>query len=269
MEYRKFLRTPMIGLAIATLLLAGGCNQAPSIAPNASTGENAANLPSRDSKAVEPLLPAVNGEMIRGTVDYDYDVGSSISHVANRAEDAVLGTVVSWEDGRAIQEGDDLSRSAVLGIQVEETFLPGSATKTVFVEVPRGGVLVDKEGKHLKLEAGAKYSERSISDLEKAAPIGTRVLALTIRAPSDDEAAPESGQKIVKGWTPPFKGAELMSPLPQGLLFEDSDGTYVSGVADQADVEFGDWTASKGSKTMTAASPFDGLISQLEDLRKS
>jgi len=252
---------PIAAVAIAAVLVAGGCSPS---GDDAGVPEQSA----ADSRVEGPPAPAVesarsvDGETVRGSADYDYDVASSVVEAAQAARTVVAGTVVSWTEGRAVRDGDDQRLSAVLEVLIDQAFATEEPVETIFVEVQRRGVLVDEAGNVLELDEGASYDERSVSDLENAVPIGTRVLVLAVDAPSDEEiAATGGGQQVVTSWSAPRDGAELVSPLPQGLLFEDADGTYVSGVADQADVEHGQWPAAQQARGTGAL--FEQLLAEL------
>ncbi|WP_235734480.1 hypothetical protein [Nocardioides alcanivorans] len=85
------------------------------------------------------------------------------------------------------------------------------------------------------------------------------MLILGVAAPSDDEIDAVGGNVVVRSWSSPRPGTTLLSGVPQGLFFEDSDGSYVSGVVDQRDVEMGDWPAAEGKK----GDSFQRLVDEL------
>jgi hypothetical protein len=255
-------RRPAVVVAITAALLAGACS-----ASDGGTGPTTlrptAPLAAGSPAPVRAPASHVDGAIVRGHAGSDYDVASSVVEVAQDAQAVIVGTVASWADGRVVRDGDDRRTSAAMEVVVAQSFTARGAAQTVFVEVQRGGVLVDDAGAAIELDDGASYDERSLADLERAVPVGTRVLVLAVEAPSDAEiAATGGGGKVSTSWSPPRAGAALLSPLPQGLLFEDADGTYVSGVADQSDVEHGQWPAAQ-PRTLGEGGPFEQLLAQL------
>jgi len=209
---------------------------------------------SADKQVEGPSTPAgIDGATLRGWNDYDYDVQSSIAAVARTAETVVAGEIASWADGRLAGSEDTLDKYAVLEVAVDQTFVADADPNLVFVEVSRGHAALDEDGNELENSVQA-----SVRELEAAAPVGTRVIVLGQPAPSDEDLGDQPGNELLTGWEPPSDTAQLLSPVPQGLLFEDRNGRYVSGVADQHDVEFGDWPATKGR-----ADGFEQLIAEL------
>lgn len=226
----------------------------PSVAPDASQDDGI-----DDNPVTSAPSPTIDGDTIRGDVDYDYDIASSVTEAAEQATIVVAGTVTSWSDGRLVRDGDELLKHAVLEVQILDGFAAAAAADTVFLEVSRGGTLVDDTGAELKLEPGARYVQRSIDELQQAAPVGARVLVLGIPAPSDDQIDGNGDNHVLRSWKSPIASATLWAPIPQGLLFENSDGGYVSAVADQHDVEHGQWPAAKA-----ANHTFETLLDELE-----
>lgn len=134
--------------------------------------------------------------------------------------------MVSWSDGRQIRDGDELLKHAVLEMKVDQTFNGPREDGTIFIEIDRGGTLVDSAGRQLDLPEGSRFEERSVSDLREAAQSGARLIVLAEPALSDKEIEEQRGYHLDEPWTPASSNhAQLLSPIPQGLLFEDADTT--------------------------------------------
>ncbi|MDT0202877.1 hypothetical protein [Nocardioides sp. AE5] len=251
-------KATMVAVAVGVLFVISGCS---------GSGENTpAGAPSAPSETLSSVgsesdLPSVDGEIVRGEAHADYDVAASVVGAAEPATVVVIGRVKSWAEGRIIHDGDSALKSAVLEVEVETSLVPRTV-ESAFVEIDRGGTLIDEEGNEVELHDGATYVQRSVEELRQAVPVGTRVVVLGVAAPTDEEIASTGGQQVIEAWVPPHGDDQLVSPVQQGLLFEDADGSYVSGVADQEDVEFGDWPAA-GERGDAGGS--DGYFDQLVD----
>ncbi|MGJ9411096.1 hypothetical protein ACHAAC_00145 [Aeromicrobium sp. CF4.19] len=216
--------------------------------------------------------PSVDGNVMRNGVSHDYDVASSASEVAQNVDLVVSGTVTSWSDGRATREDDLLSRTAILEIAVNEAQGEGSPgpgnaegdpePRSIFVEVARGDALVDENGDDLPDPDG--YSTQlSVDDLAEAAPVGARVLFMGDPALTDQEIAERWGGVVTQPWQPPVEEAELNRPLLQGLLFEDADGSYVSALAEQTDVQGRGWPDREESGARASENEYEQLLAEL------
>ncbi|CAN7441429.1 hypothetical protein LJR045_002892 [Microbacterium sp. LjRoot45] len=209
-----------VGAALALTIAMGGC-AAPEKASDPST-----------------VASEVDGETLRGDAEYDYDVHRSMLGVVKTSETAVTGRITSWAEGRQIQCGDMLDKRAV-GEVATDTILAGTGKPvSVFVEVRRGAVVVDADGVEVPLEKGTSYIDPSLQELEAAAPVGTRVIVAAVNATPASEYEKDSCKVVNQGAT---SAEQLLGPVPQGFILEDGDGNHVSGVADQHDVEWGDW----------------------------
>lgn len=225
-----------VGGALALTIVMGGC-AAPGV-------ENA-----RATAASE-----VDGDALRGDVEYDYDVQRSMLGVVKSSETAVTGRIASWTEGRRIQCGDKLRKRVVVEIATDTILLGTGAPASVFVEIWAGGVTVDAEGNEVPPEKGNSYVVRSAEEMEAAAPIGTRVIVAAGNAPSTSEAEKYSCKVVDEG---PTSAEQLLAPVPQGFILEGADGNHVSGVAYQYDVEWGDWP--------TGEDTFQQILDQLAD----
>lgn len=219
--------TKLAAGAVASLLVftVGGCASTTGTTPEASG-------PSPTKQAAAPQRPVVDAAVVRGSADYDYEPFASITSASEVAEAGTVGEVVSWSEGRALSDGDEVDYSAVLKVRIVDALKPdGLSGEIMYVEVRRGGeVMVD--GKPFRHE-GARAAYRTIEDLDKAVPAGTRVIVLGLIAPSDKTLETESvtGHVVHSGAGLPA-GAALVSPYPQGLLFETASGGFASGYAD-------------------------------------
>lgn len=259
-------RTHAVGAVLASaLLLASACSTGP------------------DESA--PPRPTIKGDVLRNGTTYDYDVAASPSELSGESDLTVSGTVKSWSDGRAFQEGSDLlSRTAVLEIVVDDsdgsvptptaspspdaepspqTPAPSASTssatssaRSIFVEVNRGDIPL-QDGREVDQPKGQK-TQLSVADLKAAAPIGARVVFMGGAATPD---ASIKGARVTQSWQPPVAGATLLTPKIQGLLFENADGSYVSAIAEQSDVEGHGWPAAQGEKP--AGDEFEELVDEV------
>lgn len=214
-------------LAALLALTTAGCASTPEAPPEAIHDTNFAVV-----KSVSSHPPAVDAAVVRGSADYDYEPFASITSAAAQAEVGVVGEVVSWSDGRTLIDGDEFDYSAVLKVRVVDTVTSGvPAGGFAYVEVRRGGeVFVD--GKPFRHE-GARAAYRTVAELSTAVPAGSRVIVLGLAAPSADTLEKESATgEVVNASAGLPEGASLVSPYPQGLLFETASGGFASGYAD-------------------------------------
>lgn len=190
-----------VGGALALTIAMGGC-AAPELVSEPATAAS-----------------EVDGETLRGDVEYDYDVQSSMLGVVKTSETAVTGRIASWAEGRRIRCGDMLRKRVVVEVATD-TILAGSGVPaSVFVEI-------------------WSYVDRSAQEMEAAAPAGTRVIVAAVNARSASEYEKDSCKVVDQGAT---SAEQLLAPLPQGFILERADGNHVSGVAHQYDVLWGDW----------------------------
>lgn len=233
---------------------------APATACSSDDAPNrAAPTQTQQQTSPEAVRPTVDGDALRGSAQYDYDIAISLTEAAGKADVVAVGRVTGWSDGRLVHDGDEALKHAVLELHVDRAFA-GTDDETLYVELSRGGTLINPDGSEQELRKGERYAQRSIDDLTHAAPIGVRVLVLGVESPSDAEVEAAGGNTVVKTWTAPVSEATLLRGVPQGLFFEDQDGSYVSGVVEQADVELGSWPAARGEK----ADSFQRLLDELE-----
>ena|GEM_PF-1371350 len=211
-----------VGGALALTIAMGGC-AAPGVQNERATAAS-----------------EVDGETLRGDVEYDYDIQRSMLGVVKTTETAVTGRIASWAEGRQLRCGEMLYKRAVVEVTID-TILAGTGDPaSVFVEVHRGTVVVDADGVEVPLEEGTSYIDPSLQEMEAAAPVGTRVIVAAVAAASASKYQKYSCKIVVEGERPSQDG-QLLAPVPQGFILEGADGNHVSGVADQYDVEWGDW----------------------------
>lgn len=199
--------------------------------------------------------------------EYDYEPAPSLKALASAEPSATLGEVVGWTDGRSLVESDgsgyvDTSYFAVLEIKVAQSYraLAGRSDEDrIYVEVPRGGeVKVDGESPE-----GTEPVLSTIPELNAAVPQGTQVIVVGREAPTAAEWESATSDSTVKNATAGRpEDATLLRAHLQGLIFEDSTGTFSSGLADDED-QWG-WTPS----TTSVGDEFDHLVTELDSLKR-
>lgn len=216
----------VLALAVLLLALVFACsNDVPLPAESRAT-----------ARPAETPRPAVDVSVVRcGSGSFDYEMFSSVTEAARSVDTVVSGTVEGWEPGREVQQDDELAKFAVLEIKVEAATGDHKVGESAFVEVSLGSTLFDESGAEIIPLEGTKCTRTTVAELQDAVPAGARVLVLAEAAEGGDS---------------------LLAPVPQGLLLEEADGGFGSGVADQADVEFGDWPDK-----------FEKLLSELRDAK--
>ena len=185
--------------------------------------------------------PVVNAEIIRGSSHYDYPGFDDISDAVESANVGFAGVVVEWSEGRSLRDDTDVSLTAVLTIKVTDSFKVPSllAGGRIHVEVPRGGYVVDENGEEVR-HPGARPAYRGIGEISDAIPPGVRVIVLGDVAPSDDAlAAATPGSKVLGAGAGHPQGTSLVSPYPQGLLFETHTRGVASGMDHGGPVDWG------------------------------
>ncbi|WP_235734481.1 hypothetical protein [Nocardioides alcanivorans] len=95
-----------------------------------------------------------------------------MTEVAAKAEVVAVGRVVGWSDGRLIHDGDESLKRAVVEIEVEQAFAGAQEGDTLYVEISRGGTLINPDGSDQELREGERYVQRSVDELSQAAPAG-------------------------------------------------------------------------------------------------
>jgi len=245
-------------LALSFVVGTAGC----STADASSTREQAA--PTRP----KPDVAALRG----GMMGADYNVQPSAAHVQRLAEYSVLGKVVAWHEGPRYSNGVKLSDGSqdvqlfgVMEIETEQDFKsPDGGAKRRFVRVYRGVLPFDEEGDVVPAPKGTFYSALSLGDLKRAIPLGTRVVVIANEIVVKEHRSDEGNVVVIRDWTQD-EGSPLLTPYPQGLLFETGDGDYASGgmAEAQEDVAFGQWPASPEFTGSTRAGTFEALRVQL------
>lgn len=246
--------TLAVGIAVFVMATAGACGG--SNATPAANGPEEQDSLSADARTA----PAVDISVVRRDVHYDYEPASSLTEVAERSPFVAVGEVVGWTDGRSLLESDgsgyeDTEFFAVLEVKVDETYRAPSGhveDQSIYVEVSRGGqVMIDGEEPE-----GTVPVFSAIDELNAAVPTGTRVISLGEEAPtaSQLEIHTPGGQVQNDGAGYP-QGSALLQPDVQGLLFEDGEGGFVSGLADE-EQQWG-W--------LPAGTPFTSGFAQLVD----
>lgn len=201
----------------------------------------------RDVKRDASKRPAVQALMMRGGVSIDYERLPSVAAVRDKVDDAISGTVTAWHAGPFVTGGGSATDYAVL--ELASTKVVKSKSKDLeprFILVNLGMYNVNKQGKIIEPKNGSRYTARTMADVKKALPIGTRVLAL-------------GAKTKLRGWKP-VDGSVLISTHPQGLLLETADGSYDSGLVEPSDVMFGQWPRSASYSGSTGEGSFEALL---------
>lgn len=189
----------------------------------------------------------VQASVIRGPVTADYNRLPSLAAVRDKVDYAISGTVAAWHVGPFVTEGGAATDHAVIELAATKVVKSKSKdTEPRFVLVELGGYRVDKQGKVIEPKNGSRYTARTMTDVKKALPIGTRVLAL-------------GAKTEMHGWKP-VDGSALISTHPQGLLLETADGSYDSGLVEPSDVMFGQWPRSASYDGSTDEGSFEALL---------
>jgi len=246
------------GILIVGLLASAGCAGTPSSVGSASA--------TATSTSPQVDRPAVDADTIRGPgLSVDFDASPSVAGVVSRNKVAFSGTVKGWRDGRTIESGPKSQYktqilSAVLVVAVDTSYGGTPVTGNAYVQVVRGMFHSDSSGNIDR----SRYTYREVTDLEKAAPVGVRVTVIGVPA-ATDEALAQDGDVITPAPDVPAD-ADVFQVDPQGLLFEDADGSYVSGYAPDSDVIVGDWPGADGTDTPPT---YDALLSALRSTSAS
>jgi hypothetical protein len=156
----------------------------------------------------------------------------------------------------------------VLTVEVDEAakVLNPSQETTVHVSVPRGVEDLDETGNPI-IHEGKRGTVCSMEELERAVPVGTRVIVLGSPTVSvaEQEYAPHVTVESPDAGLP--TGGTLVDPYPQGLIFETASGGFVSGAADDQDLA--PWAANAATEAGNGAnkgnSPgsFNNLVDEL------
>jgi len=218
--------------------------------------------------AAEEQATDVDARVVRGSASYEYDVFPTLTSAAEKLRVAVAGRVVRWAEGRSIIDAGDADRYAVLTVEVDEPakVLNPSQEATLYVSVPRGAEALDEKGNPI-IHEGQHSTVRSMEELERAVPVGTRVIVLGLPTVSieEQEYAPNVKVETPDAGLP--AGGTLVDPYPQGLIFETASGGFVSGIAGDEDIAA--WAVNAateaGNTANRSASPgsFDNLVDEL------
>lgn len=241
---KNLLVTATVAVTTCLSVAACGADSEPSAAPAAASSH----------------ARGVDASVVRGMTDYDFAQTKNVNAAARKASTVVVGEVLGWADGRTTVESDDpayeaIAHTAVLSVKVSKSMGPGKASvgDVLQVEVPRGNeVLVDGAA-----PAGTTPVLRSISELERAVPAGTQVIVLANAARTESQLRADTPGLVVRDKGKVAEGS-LLSPTVQGLLFRDTNGDFVSGLADGE----GDWGWLPASTPQSHR--FSALVAQLE-----
>ncbi|WP_262848935.1 hypothetical protein [Mumia quercus] len=222
----------------------------------------AGSPPVADSTAVRP---AVDEAVLTGAGfrSFDYQPVASPRELSAACEVVVAGRVASWAAGVDAYDDEDHQAFAILAVDVDDAIAGESAVHDgrVFVRVIRGYEVV--EDKIPVKPADAPATVTSIADLEKAAPVGTRVAItgnVVDRLPHGDD--PAWTQENADAGLP--KGAAVIQPSLQGLLLEDADGQLVSGIVDDDPTTWGAaWTPTVERTGKQRTTPYGWLVAEL------
>lgn len=258
-------RILITSLATIALIGAAGCGTEDASNSASETSPAPSSSASEGSSRADP--PKIDASVVRGMTDYDYEPAPSMMALAKQQPSVTTGEVVGWSDGRSVVESDgsgyvDTSYYAVLEVKVSESY---RALKSqgdggrIFVEVPRGGeVLIDGEAPE-----GTEPVYSTIEQLNAAVPAGARVIVAGTEALSAAELEAQTSDATVRNANAGHpEGVSLVAPNVQGLIFEESNGAFDSGIAGHVE-EWG-WLPD-GIRT---GNGFDHLLSELDTLTK-
>lgn len=225
-------------VSIAMLaLLAAGCSS--SETPDGAAGETTGRSVTsgqQGAESVDASAPAeVEARVVRGMREYDYAPTSSIVQAASEVAVTIEGAVVDWSDGRSTVESDGsgyegIAYTAVLKVRIADAHSGEiGGDEFAYIEVPRGDeIRVDGQ-----TPEGTEPVVTSIDELSAAVPAGTPVIILAEDALTAAQLSSETpGLEVRDDGKGLPAGAAMLQPSVQGLLFEDSNGDFVSGMAD-------------------------------------
>jgi len=247
------LHKALVAASVAALALMG-------CAPGGEgSAISASQIGGESPSALSSAAPVIDGATLRGYMAYDYDIAESAAALASRLPYAFLAEVVGWSDGYSVLEHVEesglavASRTALLEVKVTESFAgtPVPRGSTVYVDFARGVENVAADGSTDPRTSGAIPVEA----LRLAAPAGSRFLF--VGYPGVDPADQIYAEYItVEGAGVGLpEGATVVTPHPQGMLFETAGGDFVSARTGDADVR--GWGGS-----------FDALLSELRAMGK-
>jgi len=179
------------------------------------------------------VRPIVDGSVLRGSRDYDYDVKDSVATLVTDSDVALTWTIAGWGPAETSVDHDERSEYAIMKVRVTDVTKGAAkvATGFAYIRLPRGGEVIDAEGNPFR-NPGAESTVTSVAEMSAAAPVGTRVVFMgvdvdAVRALSNTADVEVRNQ--ASGHPP---GTPVLVPAPQGLLLETAEGDVVSGVAD-------------------------------------
>ena len=146
----------------------------------------------------------------------------SPEEVADAVSTVVQGTIAGWADGPMVVNYDERDYSAVLKIKVAHDFKSAKRAGDgyVYVYFPRGGEVLDANGEPFR-NPGAESTVTSVDDLNKAAPVGTRVLFLGGGPIAVGEGLEDKQVRVENAGAGLPDGAPLLRAHAQGLLLDD------------------------------------------------
>jgi len=221
-------RTKSTGAMVAAgLLLAGlaACSQAK---PYGVDEGRRGTAPTSGSSG------GVDVAILRGDGDGRLVPKDSPEALAEKMSTVVEGSIAGWADGASVVNYDERDYSAVLKIKVSRGF-KGEVTKDadggyVYVYFPRGGEVLAANGEPFR-NPDAPSTVRSIDELNRAAPAGTRVIFFGTDPISLGEGFDDKQVRIENPGAGLPDGAPLLRAHAQGLLLDDN-GQLASAVSD-------------------------------------
>ncbi|NEN80298.1 hypothetical protein [Nocardioides zeae] len=245
-------------LFAAAFILAGCGSETTSTTTAAAAG----STPSAADDCGGGVQPA----LVRGNRYFDYDVIPNLTASVAKWEVAVTGRVIGWTEGRSVYDVEHVERYATVAIEVETAAKveDPSQRDVAYFDVSLGSDTINAEGI-------AADNKPTPEELERAIPLGTRMIAIGNTAPTPEEEryAPSIRIEGYEAGRP--AGAPLASLTVQGSLVETKNGCTASIRAQDQDVSY--WTAHAaelaGNEATAATSPgsFQNLVDELSNYK--
>ncbi len=239
-----------VAAAALILSVAVGCSDEPSGTaslssqggPGSATSALSSDTPA-DIKGDECEDGGPQGDVLRGSENYDYEGFRSVGEAVTAVDVVASGRIAQWSAGRSIIDAGDATRFAVIAIDVDEP-IKGIESRRIYVKFDLGSEGLDEEGTPIPGGDGSS-TVLSLEEASQAAPVGTEVLFLGEENPpvEEEESAPNVHVVNPRAGLP--DGAVLLAAYPQGLLLKGCDGETVSAIVDEGDIDA--WVASLSS----------------------
>ncbi|MCX6396843.1 MAG: hypothetical protein NTV23_10190 [Propionibacteriales bacterium] len=175
----------------------------------------------------------MDAAVVRGSSHYDYDVKATPSALATDSAVVLTGSIAGWLPAESVVDHDERLEYAIVKVKVTHTVKGATSVQDGFayLRLPRGGAVIDEEGRAV-VNSGARSTVTGVADLETAAPIGTRLVVLG--NPAGPLTSGDRTESVLNPGAGRPAGVPVVTPAPQGLLFETANGDVASGVADAA-----------------------------------